>query len=89
LGVTYHWSIDQAEYSTDLIFGRQANLEAIYDRLTRTASHTVKPENMAAFLGRKLNGNYQDELGNRKRITRRPTAPRHSFSPVCALSTFK
>jgi hypothetical protein len=65
LGVTYHWSIDQAEYSTDIIFRRQADLQAIYDRLTRTAIHTVKPENVATFLGRKLNGNYQDELGNR------------------------
>ena len=60
-------SIDQAEYSTDLIFGRQANLGAIYDRLTRTAIHTVKPENVATFLGRKLNGNYQDELGSLRR----------------------
>lgn len=34
LGVTYHWSIDQAEYSTDIIFKRQADLRAIYDHLT-------------------------------------------------------
>jgi hypothetical protein len=65
LSVTYHWSIDQAEYATDIIFRRQADLQAIYDHLTRTAIHTVKPENVATFLGRKLHGNYQDELGNR------------------------
>jgi len=40
-------------------------LQVIYDRLTRTAIHTVKPDNIATFLGRKLNGNYQDEMGNR------------------------
>lgn len=42
LGVTYHWNIDQTEYSTDIIFAHRADLQAIYDRLTRTAIHTWK-----------------------------------------------
>ena len=29
--------------------------QAVYERLTRTAIHTVKPDNIATFLGRKLN----------------------------------
>ena len=82
LGVTYHWSIDQAEYSTDIIFRRQADLGAIYDRLTRTAIHTVKPENVATFLGRKLNGNYQDELGNRFDTRIEGTRIKHTMGPV-------
>jgi hypothetical protein len=32
--------------------------------LVRTAIHSVKPENVATFLGRKLTGQYHDELGN-------------------------
>jgi hypothetical protein len=82
LGVTYHWSIDQAEYSTDIIFRRQADFGAIYDRLTRTAIHTVKPENVATFLGRKLNGNYQDELGNRFDTRIEGTRIKHTMGPV-------
>ncbi len=82
LGVTYHWSIDQAEYSTDIVFRRQADLQAIYDRLTRTAIHTVKPENVATFLGRKLHGNYQDELGSRFDTRIEGTRIRHTMGPV-------
>ncbi len=33
-------------------------------RFVRTAVHSVKPENIVTFLGRKLNGNYADEIGN-------------------------
>src|SRR5450631_4625454 len=82
LGVTYHWSIDQAEYSTDIIFRRQADLQAIYDRLTRTAIHTVKPENVATFLGRKLHANYQDELGNRFDTRIEGTRIKHTMGPA-------
>ena len=60
----YHWSIMQVEYATDIIFKRQSDLKLIYENLTRTAIHSVKPENIATFLGRKLNPQYQDEMGN-------------------------
>ena len=30
-----------------------------------TLTHAVKPADIATFLGRKLNGNYQGEMGNR------------------------
>jgi hypothetical protein len=60
----YHWSIMQAEYATDIVFKRQQDLKIIYDQLVRTAIHTVKPDNIATFLGRKLHANYQDEMGN-------------------------
>ena len=60
----YHWSIMQAECALDIVFLRQSELQDIYGSLTRTAIHTVKPEHVATFLGRKLHGNYQDEIGN-------------------------
>jgi hypothetical protein len=52
-GVQYHGSIDPCEYATDIVFTRQSDLAAIYDNLVRTAIHTVKPDNIATFLGRK------------------------------------
>ncbi len=60
----YHWSIMQAEYATDIIFKRQADLGHLYEPLIRTAVHSVKPENIASFLGQKLHPNYQGEIGN-------------------------
>ncbi len=62
--LSYHWSITQVEYATDIVFKKQTDLEAIYDNLVRTAIHTVKPENIATFLGRKLHGLYQGDMGN-------------------------
>jgi hypothetical protein len=63
-GLTYHWSTSQVEYATDIVFKRQADLRLLYDQIVRTAIHSVKPENIATFLGRKLHANYQGDLGN-------------------------
>src|SRR5450755_2695952 len=82
LGVTYHWSIDQAEYATDIVFRRREDLQAIYDRLTRTAIHTVKPENVATFLGRPLHPNYRDEIGNRFDTRIVGTRIKHTMGPA-------
>jgi hypothetical protein len=60
----YHWSLMQVEYATDIIFRRQQELAPIYEALVRTAVHAVKADNVATFLGRKLYGQYRDELGN-------------------------
>jgi len=54
----YHWSLDQVEFATDLVFAKQSDLQAVYERPTRAAIHPVKPDNIAAFLGRKLLGSY-------------------------------
>jgi hypothetical protein len=81
-GLSYHWSLDQVEFATDVVFARQADLQAIYDRLIRAAIHTVKPDNIATFLGRKLNGNYQDEMGNRFNTRIEGTRIKHTMGPV-------
>jgi len=60
----YHWSIMQIEYATDIVFRRQQDLAPIYEELVRTAIHSVKPDNVATFLGRKLTEAFNDELGN-------------------------
>jgi len=80
--LSYHWSLDQVEFATDIVFARQDDLQAIYDRLTRAAIHTVKPDNIATFLGRKLNGNYQDEVGNRFNTRIEGTRIKHTMGPV-------
>lgn len=67
-GQAYHWSIQQAEYATDIVFKRQADLKPIYGSLVSTAIHVVKPDNIATFLGKRLHGNYEGEAGNRYNI---------------------
>jgi hypothetical protein len=80
--VTYHWSLDQVEFSTDLVFYRREDLQAIYGSLTRTAIHTVKPDNIATFLGRKLSPLYQGEMGNRFNTRIQGTRIKHTLGPV-------
>jgi hypothetical protein len=81
-GFRYHWSIMQAEYATDIVFKHQKDLQLIYGHLTRTAIHTVKPENIATFLGRKLDYRYQDEMGNNFNTRIEGTRIKHTMGPV-------
>jgi hypothetical protein len=59
----YQWSLLQVEYATDLSFRRREDLAPLYETLVRTAIHTVKPDQVAMFLGRKLDGRTTAELG--------------------------
>ena len=80
--LTYHWSIMQAEFATDIVFRHQGDLREIYDTLTRTAIHAVKPDNVTTFLGRKLHGNFKDELGNDFHTRIEGTRIKHHMGPV-------
>ncbi|MBC8203897.1 MAG: MarR family transcriptional regulator [FCB group bacterium] len=82
LKLHYHWSIMQAEYATDIIFKRREDLQAIYGNLIRTAIHTVKPDNIATFLGRKLHAKYQGEMGSYFNTRIEGTKIKHSMGPV-------
>jgi hypothetical protein len=64
----YHWSIMQVEYATDIVFKKQEYLQSIYSELIATAIHTVKPDNIATFLGHKVGPRYQGEMGNNYNI---------------------
>jgi hypothetical protein len=82
LNLLYQWSIFQAEYATDLVFKRQSDLQAIYPHLVETLIHTVKPADIATFLGQKLNGNYRGEMGNRFNVRLVGTRIKHVMGPV-------
>src|SRR3990172_5604893 len=79
---SYHWSLMQVEYATDIIFRCQDDLRLFYDTLIRTAIHAVKPDHVATFLGRKLTGNYADELGNDFHTRVEGTRIKHHMGPV-------
>lgn len=79
---TYHWSLMQVEYSTDIVFRRQSDLGPLYDTISRTAIHAVKADNVATFLGRKLEGHFKDELGNNFSTRIEGTRIKHHMGPA-------
>ena len=62
---TYHWSIMQAEYSTDLVFKSEKILGSLYQQLTREAVLSVKADQVATFLGKKITPQLAAEIGSR------------------------
>jgi hypothetical protein len=82
MNLQYNWSIMQAEYATDLVFKRQSTLQAFYPLLLETLIQAVKPADIATFLGRKLHGNYQAEMGNRFNLRWLGRRIRHQMGPV-------
>jgi hypothetical protein len=77
----YQWSIRQAEYSTDSVFKQPKSL-AFYTPLLYLLVLCVKPDNIAAFLGHKLHGNYQGEVGTRFNVRWWGRRLKHSLGPV-------
>lgn len=75
----YHWTIMQAEYATDIVFKKQQDLQAIYSELITTAIHTVKPDNIATFLGHKLDPRYQGEAGNNYNVRLEGSRIKHNM----------
>ena len=82
LNQRYHWSIWQAEYATDLVFRSPTTLQAFYPLLLETLISAVKPADIATFLGRKLHGNYQGEMGNRFNKRWLGSRIKHQMGPV-------
>jgi DNA-binding MarR family transcriptional regulator len=78
----YHWSVMQAEYATDIVFKHQEDLQQIYSELIATAIHTVKPENIATFLGQKLAPQYQGEVGNNYHVRIEGSRIKHTMGSV-------
>lgn len=82
LNLDYSWSIMQAEYATDVVFRSQATVDAMFPHLVESLIQAVKPADIATFLGRKLHGNYQDEMGNRFNKRWLGRRIKHQMGPV-------
>jgi hypothetical protein len=76
---TYHWSLMQVEYSTDLIFRSETALKPLYEQLSREAVLAVKAEQVASFLGKKLTPQLAQELGSRFATRIEGTCIKHRF----------
>jgi hypothetical protein len=62
-GQSYHWSLMQVEYATDLVFRSTATLGPLYGQLVRRSVLNVKAEQIAAFLGRQITPLLAQEIG--------------------------
>jgi hypothetical protein len=81
-GVNYHWSVDQCEYATDIVFRKQADLQPIYENLSRTAIHAVKPDHINTFPGKKLSPQLEGEMGNGFNVRIEGTRIKHTMGAV-------
>lgn len=78
----YHWSVMQVEWATDILFRSRADLKPLYEVLVRTAVHTVKPRDLATFLGRRLSESFEGEIGNNFHTRVEGTRIKHQMKRV-------
>ena len=84
---TYHWSIMQAEYSTDLAFKSEKILGSLYQQLAREAVLSVKAEQVATFLGKKITPQLAAEIGSRLSTRIEGTCVKHRFDS-CSIKIY-
>lgn len=58
----YYWVIDQAEYSTDVLFTNRQALAGLYPRLLDHACVHCSAQDILTFLGRRLHGRFDGEV---------------------------
>ena len=61
---SYHWSLMQVEYATDLVFRSVGTLRPLYEHLARESVLSVKAEQIASFLGRQISPQLAQEIGS-------------------------
>src|SRR5271157_697237 len=76
---SYHWSLMQVEYSTDLVFCSKTMLAPLYEQLARHSVLTVKAETIATFLGRKIEPKLAQEIGSQFFTRIEGTCIKHRF----------
>jgi hypothetical protein len=78
-GQSYHWSLMQVEYATDLVFRTTTTLGPLYDQLVRQSVLSVKAEQVASFLGRQITPQLAQEIGSQFSTRIEGTCIKHRF----------
>jgi hypothetical protein len=60
----FNYTIHQVEYAMDILFKDAATLQPVYENIIKTAMHTVTPENIANFLGKRFSVLFEGEAGS-------------------------
>jgi len=58
---------------------KQEDLKPIYEDLIAKAIHSVKPDNIITFFGKKMNGKYEGEIGNNYHVRLEGSRIKHSM----------
>lgn len=86
---SYHWTITQAEYATDVVFRDPEALRPLYDHLRRQAILTVQAEDIATFVGRPLPRDPAEAgIGSSHRTTVEGTRVRHNWGHKLSLKLY-
>jgi len=64
-GIRHNYTISQVEYSLDILFESEEALKPLYDNIIKTAMHTVTPDDIANFLGKRFSVLFEGEAGSR------------------------
>jgi hypothetical protein len=78
-GQSYHWSLMQVEYATDLAFRSTTTLGPLYEQLVRQSVLSVKAEQVATFLGRQITPLLAQEIGSQFSTRIEGTCIKHRF----------
>ena len=78
-GQSYHWSLMQVEYATDLAFRSTKTLGPLYDQFIRQSVLSVKAEQVASFLGRRITAQLAQEIGSQFSTRIEGTCVKHRF----------
>ncbi len=86
-GQSYHWSLMQVEYATDLAFRSTTSLGPLYEQLIRETVLSVKAERIATFLGRQITPLLAQEIGSRFSTRIEGTCVKHRFGK-CSIKMY-
>ena len=86
-GQDYHWSLMQVEYATDLAFRSTATLGPLYEQLIRESVFSVKAEQIATFLGRRITPQLAQEIGSQFSTRIEGTCVKHRFGK-CSIKMY-
>jgi len=86
-GQSYHWSLMQVEYATDLVFRSTATLGPLYEQLARQSVLNVKAEQVATFLGRQITPLLAQEIGSQFSTRIEGTCIKHRFGK-CSIKMY-
>ena len=86
--MSFRWTIHQAEYATAVMFRRQADLQKLYEPLTRTVIHAVKARDVATFVGKRLRVDSEFDMGNRYDVRIEGTRIRHTMGRPVSIKIY-
>ena len=86
-GQSYHWSLMQVEYATDLAFRSTTSLGPLYEQLIRETVLSVKAEQVATFLGRQITPLLAQEIGSQFSTRIEGTCVKHRFGK-CSIKMY-